>query len=284
MSAIVILTDSSTDVELSLANEWGIEVVPLKISFGEETFIDGVTINPREFTRRLENGETPVTSQPSPGEFADRFKEIVEKHGNDVTIIGVMMSSQLSGTYQSAVIGKSVMDENLDITIIDSKKGSMFAGIIAVEAAKMARAGASKQQILDKVEYMMVNQVNFIVLDTLDYLYKGGRIGRASALFGSLINIKPILGVDENGSVFPIAKVRGHKKAVSRMMEEIHKFAHGAKVKIAVLHINALEEAKVIKEQLCREYNVLEAYLSEIGPVVSAHVGPGGVGCVVVKE
>ncbi|MBG9788197.1 DegV family protein [Brevibacillus laterosporus] len=285
MSPIVIVTDSASDIDQALITELGIEIVPLKVSFGAETFLDGITMRSNEFFERLRSSDVfPRTSQPSPVEFSQKFQDISDKHGADVCIIAILLSSQLSGTYQSAVIGKGMLEQELDLTIIDSKKGAMFEGLLVVEAAKMARAGCSKQQILDEVDRMIGQMQNFFIIDTLEFLQKGGRIGRASAFIGSLLNIKPILSLDANGAVYAFDKVRGNKKAVARMMDELKSYAADARVKVAIMHANALEEAKALKERVTQEFQVIETYISEIGPVIGAHIGPGGIACAMVKE
>jgi DegV family protein with EDD domain len=284
MPPIVILTDSASDIDPSLRQSLGIIAVPLKVSFGQETYVDGVTLTSSAFFEMLKQSDVmPTTSQPSPLDFAEAYKLIVDKHGKDVQIIAVMLAGVLSGTYQSALIGKSMLEEELDITVIDSRKASFVHGLICVEAARAAREGKSKQQILDMIDrYLDEVQVYFIV-DTLEYLQKGGRIGKASALIGSLLNIKPILTLDPAGYVAAFDKVRGTKKALARVYEALQEYAQGQPVKVAVLHSAVPEEAAAQLERIKQEFNVVESYLQEIGPVIGTHVGPGLLGIVMVK-
>lgn len=285
MPSIVILTDSASDIEPSLRQSLGIVSVPLKVSFGDETYDDGVNLSSSQFFEKLKASEgLPTTSQPSPLEFAEAYKRIVEEHGKDVQIIAILLSAALSGTYQSAVIGKSMLEEELDITVIDSRKASFVHGIAAVEAARAVQAGKNKQQVLDLIERMLENTDVYFIVDTLTYLQKGGRIGKAAAVVGSLLNIKPLLTLDSTGTVAPFDKVRGTKKALARVIEALREFAAGQPVKVAVLHGNAWDEATALMEQIKQEFQVTDSYLQEIGPVIGTHTGPGLLGCVFVKE
>jgi len=273
---IVILTDSASDIDASVRQSLGIVAVPLKVMFGAETYQDGVTISSAEFFAKLSRSNVlPTTSQPSPLEFAEAYKAICEQYGKDVQIIAIMLSAALSGTYQSAMIAKSMLEESIDITVIDSRKASYVHGMICVEAAKAAREGKGKQQILDMIDrYLDDVQVYFIV-DTLEFLQKGGRIGRAAAVIGSLLNIKPILTLDPAGYVTAFDKVRGTKKALNRVLETFQEYAQGKPVKAVVLHSAVPDQAAEILERIKQEFPVADSHLKEIGPVIGTHTGPG---------
>lgn len=284
MPPIVILTDSASDIDASLRQSLGIIAVPLKVIFGSETFVDGVTLTSSQFFEKLQQSDVmPSTSQPSPLDFAEAYKLIVEKHGKDVQIIAIIMSSSLSGTYQSALIAKSMMEDDIDITVIDSKKASFIHGIAAVEAARAVQAGQTKQQVLDLIERVLSEVEVFFIVDTLEYLQKGGRIGKASAVIGSLLNIKPILTLEPGGQVAAFDKVRGTKKALARVVDALKEYAQGQPVKVAVLHGAAPEEAASLLEQIKQQFDVVESYLLEIGPVIGVHAGPGLLGVGMVK-
>ncbi|RNB87962.1 DegV family protein [Brevibacillus nitrificans] len=281
---IVILTDSASDIDASVRESLGIVAVPLKVMFGPETYQDGVTISSTAFFEKLSQSSVlPTTSQPSPLEFAEAYKAIYEKYGKDVQIIAIMLSAALSGTYQSAMIAKSMLEESIDITVIDSRKASYVHGMICVDAAKAAQEGKSKQQILDMIDrYLDEVQVYFIV-DTLEFLQKGGRIGRAAAVIGSLLNIKPILTLDPVGYVTAFDKVRGTKKALNRVLEALQEYSQGKPVKVAVLHSSVPDQAADILERIKQEFQVTASHLEEIGPVIGTHTGPGLLGIVMVK-
>ncbi len=281
---IVILTDSASDIDASVRQSLGIVAVPLKVMFGSETYLDGVTITSTAFFDKLKQSSVlPTTSQPSPLEFAEAYKAIYEEHGKDVQIIAIMLSASLSGTYQSAMIAKSMLEESIDITVIDSRKASYVHGMICVDAAKAAKEGKSKQQILDMIDrYLDEVQVYFIV-DTLEFLQKGGRIGRAAAVIGSLLNIKPILTLDPAGYVSAFDKVRGTKKALNRVLETFQEYAQGKPVKVGVLHSSVPDQAAEILERIKQEFQVADSHLEEIGPVIGTHAGPGLIGVLMVR-
>ncbi|UFJ41994.1 DegV family protein [Brevibacillus humidisoli] len=285
MKPIVILTDSAADIDASMRQSLDIEMVPLKVLFGSESFLDSVTIQAGDFYKRLKQSEVmPTTSQPSPAEFADTYQKIAAKHGSEVQIIGIFLSAALSGTYQSAVIGKSMLDDPIDITLIDSKKASFVHGLVVVEAARAVREGKSKQQVLDLIERLLHDIQVYFMVDTLEYLQKGGRIGKASALLGSLLNIKPILTLDPTGVVTPFERVRGSKKAIARIKEELRAYAQDQPVKVAVVHADSRTVAEDLLEQIKGELPVTESFVAEIGPVIGTHAGPGTIGCLIVKD
>ncbi|MBO8162342.1 MAG: DegV family protein [Brevibacillus sp.] len=285
MKPIVILTDSAADIGESYRQPLGIEMVPLKVMFGEDSYLDGVTIRAEDFYVKLKNSAVvPTTSQPSPAEFAEKYKEIVDRHGSDVQIIGIFLSAVLSGTYQSAVIAKSMLDGDIDITLIDSRKASFAHGIVAVEAARAVQAGKSKQQVLDLIARLLDEIQVYFMVDTLEYLQKGGRIGKASALLGSLLNIKPILTLDSSGTVAPFERVRGSKKALNRMLEELKAYAKEDPVKVAVVHADSRDAASALMERIKTEFRVTESFVTDIGPVIGTHAGPGTMGCVMFRD
>ncbi len=284
MPPIVIVTDSASDIDPALRESLGIVSVPLKVNFGDETYLDGVTLNSGDFYRKLkESGVAPTTSQPSPNDFAEAYKSIVARHGKDVQIIAIILSGALSGTYQSALIGKSLLDEEIDITVIDSKGASFMQGLMVVQAARAVRAGQSKEQVLDLIGRMIDEIQVYFMVDTLDYLQRGGRIGKASALIGSLLNIKPILSLDESGSIYPFEKVRGTKKALARILEELKAYAQDEPVIAVIAHADALDEARDLLARVQVEFRVAESFLVELGPVIGTHSGPGLLGVIMTK-
>ena len=198
--------------------------------FGEETYLDGVTIGKEQFYEKLiASPVLPTTSQPSPAEFLEVYERILHDDPQAI-IISIHLASVLSGTYQSGVIAKSMLDEQADMTVIDSKTASYGYGIQVVTAARMAREGASKEAILAEVARLQKELSLYFLVDSLEYLQKGGRIGKAAALFGSILNIKPILSLDQEGTVQSVDKVRGTKKAMQRIMEMLDKDFGNARV------------------------------------------------------
>lgn len=274
MSPIHIITDSTSDIPVEVRKQLGIEMVPLKVHFGRETYQDAVTIQTDEFYRKLvDSKELPTTSQPSPVEFVDVYKQLLEDP--DAEILAILLSSALSGTYQSAVLAKSLLDNDSRITVIDSKSASYGLGMLVVTAAEMAKQGKNKEEILDKVLPMREGTRLYFLVDTLEYLYKGGRIGKASALFGSLLNIKPILAIDDDGEVTPVDKVRGHKKAVARIIALLQEDFADQPVHLIVANGKAPEAAQELEAMVKENLNVVDSSHTVIGPVIGTHVGPG---------
>lgn len=275
MSGITIVTDSTADIPRRVREQYGIEMVPLKVLFGQETYLDGVTISNAQFYERLiASSELPKSSQPSPMEFAETYERILKKRPGS-TIISIHIASVLSGTSQSAQIGTSLLEEPADITVIDSKSVSYGLGMLVVKAAEMAATGASKADIIAAIEAIQNDMKMYFLVDTLEYLQKGGRIGKAAALFGSILNIKPILTLDGVGEVSAIDKVRGTKKAMQRIVD-LFKAEFGddpLDMTVGWTHKPelALELAGLAQGQL----NVRNIRQTDIGSVIGVHAGPG---------
>ncbi|AZN42066.1 DegV family protein [Paenibacillus albus] len=275
MSAVKIITDSTADVPKRVREQLGIEMVPLKVLFGEESFLDTVTITNNEFYERLAKSELlPKTSQPSPTEFMEMYeRQLAQKP--DQSIISIHLSSALSGTYQSAVLGSTLLETANDITVIDSKSASFGCGMLAVTAAEMAAAGESKERILAKIDEMIKNRKVYFLLDTLDYLQKGGRIGKAAALFGSILNIKPILTIDQEGEVSAVDKVRGTKKAMQRIVDLFKQEYGDDAVEMTVGWTHKSDLAKELAALAQTQLKVVTIRQTEIGSVIGTHAGPG---------
>lgn len=275
MAIVKIVTDSTADIPKEIAEKWDIRVVPLKVHMDGETYLDGVTIKPSEFFEKLQNSnQFPSTSQPSPAEFEQTYREIIDRCGDDAQILSIHLSSALSGTYQSACLARGMIGSTADIEVIDSKKASYILGMIVVEAAKLAYNGGSKRQCMALIDKMIREMKQFFVLDSLAYLQKGGRIGKAQAIVGTLLNVKPILSLNEAGEVYPFEKTRGKKKAIATMLEQCKNYAQNDEVIVSALYGVNRSEAERLKERLTRDFNVKEITISEIGPVIGAHVGP----------
>jgi DegV family protein with EDD domain len=275
VSNIRIVTDSTADIPLSVRKDLGIEMVPLKVHFGSETFLDAVTLQSEEFYGKLAAAATlPTTSQPSPLEFLDVYKKLTEEP--DTEIISIHLASSRSGTYQSAVIACSMMEEQQNkVQIIDSRSASYGIGVLAVAAAKAAKEGQSVQQIMELIQRIRENFKIYFMVDTLTNLQKGGRIGKASALIGSLLNIKPILSLDYDGQIVPIDKVRGQKKAMARIIEMMGEDISSKSIHLHVAHANSMETAAQLREMIEAQFEVLSFDYIVLGPVVGAHTGPG---------
>ncbi|MBO8171086.1 MAG: DegV family protein [Bacillaceae bacterium] len=277
MSKVCIVTDSTADIPPHILEKLDVTIVPLKVHMGEDTYLDGQTITTSEFYKRLpQEAQLPSTSQPSPMDFVDAYKKLAEQHGPDVQIISVHLSAAMSGTYQSANLASSML-EDMDITVMDSKKASYALGHIIVKLDQAVKQGKSRDECVELVEKMIVSQQVYFIVDTLEYLQKGGRIGKASALLGTLLNVKPILSLDLDGEIYAFDKVRGSKRAVRRILELCeHYVKENGSVELAILHSDNHEKAEQFRQQLQALIGEDEEIIvSELGPVIGAHIGPG---------
>lgn len=274
MARIRIATDSTADLPAALLKEYEIAVIPLKIIFGEEVYRENVDLSVKEFYEKLAAAEKlPATSQPSPGEFQEFYEELT-KDGSSV--ISIHISSLMSGTCQSAKIAQSVLVDK-DITIIDSKLVSAALGIVVLVAAKAVKAGKEKAEVLEIIQTMINNVQNYFVVDTLENLEKGGRIGKATALLGGMLNIKPILSI-EDGVITACEKIRGKGKALERIVDLAKEYAqeHG-NVRCFLAHANVLEDAIKVHQNITAEVTCSEIILADMGAVVGTHAGAGTV-------
>ncbi|SDN26616.1 DegV family protein [Alkalicoccus daliensis] len=274
MSKVMIVTDSTADIPGELAEKLEIQVVPLKVHFGEEAYEDGVDLSPEEFYKKL-NSESvmPSTSQPTPNQFEEVYQKLHKEHAPD--IISIHLSSKLSGTFQSAYIAQQTLGESVSLEVIDSKRASYAIGVIVVEAAQMAQQGNPKEEIMARINKMLEDTNVFFMVDTLEYLQKNGRIGKASALVGSLLKIKPILSLNAEGEVYPFEKVRGNKKAVQRILAEFTKLYNAKPLHVGISHSEAEKEAREFMDTMREQFDIRQEVITNIGPVIGAHVGPG---------
>jgi len=280
-----VVTDSTADLPGRLAREHGIRVVPLTVRFGERVFKDGVDISPREFYDLLESGsEHPATNPPAPEDFLEVYRDLVA----DKDVVSVHISSDLSETVrhaeQAAATGSRELkdlregSEPVRVGVVDSRQVSLGLGLLAVFAARMARKGLGVREIGPRIQAMAERVEVLFVVDTLEYLARHGRIGRAKAWVGQLVGIKPILGV-RGGVVTLVDKVRGGRAAHPRMIGLFKKTIDPERPAIAaVAHAKAPVWADRLKSLLEQELTLSEVHVAEMGPVVGTHAGPGAVG------
>lgn len=276
---IKIVTDSTADIPQEVREKFGIEMVPLKVHFGNETYLDSVTIQGDEFYKKLsEENALPTTSQPSPVEFLDMYKRLIAEDP-DVVILSIHIASVLSGTYQSAVLAKSLLEGQGDITIVDSKTASYGIGMLVLAVAEAIQEGKTKEACLEKIYALRDQTQLYFLLDTLEFLRKGGRIGKAASVVGSLLNVKPILSVDNSGEVYSVDKVRGHKKALLRIVDLLKKdIGEGGGMNLVLAHSNAPELAESVGTLMKEHFDVKGLTFTTIGPVIGTHTGPGAIG------
>ncbi|MGI6698529.1 MAG: DegV family protein [Clostridia bacterium] len=271
MDQIRIVTDSTCDLPNEVLKEYDIAVAPLTVRFGQKSFKDRVEITTEEFFEKMgKSKEVPSTSQVSVGEFTDIFKALGEDGG---TVLGLFLSSRLSGTYQSAVIARNVLGlEN--IHVMDTKLTTLAHGLVVLKAAQMARDGHSLQEIKDMVTYMSDNMYSIIILGTLTYVEKGGRIGAGTALVGNLLNIMPVVTFSE-GEVKLLGKIRGRKRTVSWLVNHIENL--GIRLYDRVVGINYIGDSKIVgevKDALKKGFNAKEFVVGTVGSVIGTYSGP----------
>ncbi len=283
MGKIAIVTDSTADLTKQMAEEYDITVAPLSVNFGDKSFLDGIEISPEEFYKKLRSSDRlPTTSQVSVGNFVELYKKLAEKVD---TIISIHISDKLSGTYQAAVLAAKEISE-AEIVPVNSKTVTTSLSFQVRMAAEEARKGSSKEEILKRLEKAQEQQKIFFSVKTLEFLEKGGRIGKAQALLGTLLNIKPILTVDREGYVAPLEKIRGHKKVLQKLAAFYGEFIdeHGPNCFQAILHAAAEEEAKGLKAAIEEKFGPQNIEISQLGPVVGTHTGPGAIGVVLTPR
>ena len=274
MSKIAVVTDSTAYLPPELVAQYGIRVMPQQLIWGNETFLDGVTIDPPTFYEHLSrSADIPTTSQASAGEFADLFAEAAR---NADGIVGVFISTELSGTVASALAAQELLPD-LPIEVVDSRFTTMGLGFVALAAARAAAEGKGLAEVAAAARELVPRVNVFFVVETLKYLHQGGRIGGASRLLGSALRIKPLLHLTE-GRIDALGRVRTKRKAVQRMLEVMAERVGNAPVHAAVIHANVPEEATRLREQVRERFPYTELHLAELSPVIGTHVGPGTVG------
>ena len=277
MSKIAIVTDSTSYIPGDLVTKHNITVAPQVLIWDDKTYRDGVDIQSADFFARLKTSKTmATTSQVSVADVQSIFQGLVEK---DYEVLGIFISSKLSGTIQSATQAKALMESAGDkVTVIDSNSTAMAMGFQALSAARAAQDGANLQDCVALAEKARQNTGLFFAVDTLEFLHRGGRIGGAQRFLGTLLNMKPILALDD-GKVEGIERIRTKSKALDRVLELIMENTKGkSPVRIATLHANAPDEAKSLLAKAEKELNPVESIFSEVSPVIANHAGPGTVG------
>ena len=272
---VAIVTDSTADLPPQLTKSRSIRVVPLTLNFEGRSLLDGVDIRPSEFYRKLPNATThPTTSQPSPGQFAEVFTELL---GEYAEIVSIHISEKLSGTYASAVQAAEMTDSSR-VRVLDSHLVSMSLGLLTLAASQMAANGDNADAIVQRAGEMRDRVQTFFSVATLEFLRRGGRIGRASALLGSVLQVKPVLCI-RDGLVTPLERVRTFDRALNRIVELAREVDAGKGLCVIVGHGDAEADAERVARELEPVAETL--MIQPLGPVVGAHAGPGvvGVGC-----
>jgi len=277
---IKIVTDSTVDLSQDIIDRYNITVVPLQIVINGETYIDRVNITPQEFMKKMkESDELPKSSQPSLGTFLDVYNQLTAD-GSEV--ISIHITGGMSGTVQTAVsASKQVRGK---VTVVDSMYISKALSFQVLEAAKMAKEGKSVEEILHRIKQVRDHSRLFVVVDTLENLVKGGRIGKGKAFIGSLLKIKPIAELSE-GVYSPVATARSYKQVVKILVNHLKQDTEGKTIKgIGLVHADGMEFAKLLKEKILEIFSHLDILIEDTTPIISTHTGPGAIGFMYYAE
>jgi DegV family protein with EDD domain len=281
MGRIAFVTDSIAGLPVDQAEKYRVTVVPLQVIFGTETFRDGIDLTEDQFFERLKVAKKlPTTSQPTTAEFEEAYRKLLDDPEVD-SIISVHLSSGLSGTYGAAAAAAERLGESSPkrISVVDTLSAYMGEGLMVIDGARAAEQGKSHDEVLKVIEAMIPRVKVLLLVDTLEYLQRGGRIGGAQALIGGLLNVKPILRV-HGGVLEPLERVRTRRKAMERLAELGGEAAGGKPCQVVVGNAQAPEDARALSALIHEKMNVAEEFSSPLGPVISTHTGPGVLGFV----
>ncbi|WP_210610156.1 DegV family protein [Priestia flexa] len=280
MTKIKVVTDSTIDLTVEQAAQYGIEIVPLSINIDNETYLDRVEITPSDFIEKMKRSDVlPKSSQPAVGAFVEVYERLVNE-GYDV--LSIHMTGGMSGTVRSAESAAKMVDGN--ITVVDSMYISKALSFQVFEALDMIKQGFEMHEIVQRLDEIRRNTTLFVVVDTLENLIKGGRIGRGKALIGSLLNIKPIASLAD-GVYTPVAKVRSHSQIVKFLTKQIVEETAGKKIKgIGLVHAEGRELAEKLRESIIAACGYEDFIIEETTPVISTHTGVGAIGFMYFAE
>jgi fatty acid kinase fatty acid binding subunit len=277
MSKIALVTDSTTYMPPELVKKYGISVAPQVLIWGDETYKDGVDIGSGEFFTRLKTAKVmPTTSQVAVISFQEIFQDLVDK---GFEVLAVLISSRLSGTVQSALQARDLMNSAREkVNVVDSESVAMALGFQVLAVARAIEDGASLKEAIALAEKSHQYTGVFFAVDTLEFLHRGGRIGGAQRFIGTMLNMKPILAI-QDGRVEGIERIRTKAKAHDRVLAlTIEKVAGRTPVRLATLHANAAEDARALLTRAEQALNPVESIFTEVSPTVGTHAGPGTVG------
>ena len=276
---VKVVTDSTSDIPDELAKELGIRIVPIYVMFGQETYRDRVDMGTDEFFDKLvHNNVHPTTSVPSPKDFANVYNELAEETDE---IISIHLTSKESGTYNSAVLAKELMEKKCRIEVVDSQSVSIGLGMLVIAAARQALAGASLEQISEFVRRHVPRIHIMILVDTLKYVIRGGRLNKASGLVGTVLRVRPLLTLRE-GDLATVGVARTKAKAVERLYDFAKSFSRTKEV--AVAYTTTHEEATSLRDRIKALFPDATSYLTRVGPSLGTHAGPGAMGVAILES
>ncbi|MED4138707.1 DegV family protein [Priestia megaterium] len=280
MAKIKVVTDSTIDLTLEEAEKYGIEMIPLCINIDNETYLDRVELTPTDFIEKMKNSkELPKSSQPAIGSFVEVYERLVSE-GYDV--ISIHMTGGMSGTVRAAESAAQMVEGN--IAIVDSMYITKALSFQVFEAVKMIEDGHTVEEIITRLEEVRQNTNLFVVVDTLENLVKGGRIGRGKGLIGSLLNIKPIASLAD-GVYTPVAKVRSHSQIVKFLTKQFEEHTEGKSIKgVGLVHADGFGLASKLKESIVKARGYTQFSIEDTTPIISTHTGIGAIGFMYFAE
>ena len=275
---VKVVVDSTSDIPAQLAKEWDITIVPTYVVFGGKSYRDRLDISDDEIYTKLDHDSVfPTTSVPSPQDFADVYNKLADETDE---IISIHVTSKESGVYNSALLGRELVNKKCHIEVIDSLSVAMSYGILAIAAAREAKAGASLEKVAEVVRESIPRMHLLMVLDTLKYVVRGGRVGKGYGLLGSVLKVKPLLTL-RDGKLVLAGVARTRAKAIKRLYDFVESFPQVSEV--AVSYTTSKEEAEALAEQIKANFPDIPLYFTRVGPVLGTHAGPGAMG-VAVRE
>ncbi len=284
MGRVAVVTDSTVGFPPEVMQEIQVPLIPLNVHWGDETYLDGVTLDTVTFYRWLHTRtDHPKTSQPSVGAFTRFYREVAERFQTD-TIVGIYISSGLSGTVASATMAAAEVPD-LHIEVVDSLTTSMGMGLLVLEAVRMAEQGATAEAIVERMYTLVPRSHVFFAVDTLEYLHRGGRIGGAARLLGTMLNIKPILTVID-GKVEAVEKVRSRRKSLKRIIEIVKGyFKESPPGEISIVYTGREhdKDADWFIEAVNRQLRPRRLHVTMLSPVIGTHTGPGTMGIAFIE-
>jgi DegV family protein with EDD domain len=280
MGKVAIVTDSTAYLEPGVAQELQINVIPLNVHLGDETLQEGIDIAPEAFFQRLEQGGLiPRTSPPPVRSFEQLYAKL---HTRTDEILSIHISGRLSQTLSHAQRGADSLLGRCSIAVVDSMTTSLGLGILVEASARAAKQGADLDEVVRLVRGMIPHIYSVFYVDQMDYLERGNRIGRAQAILGTMLNVKPLLFV-EDGDIIPLEKVRTHEKAVEKLFEFVAEFSELEQSAIVQRHPTPTQETEMLLERLAQLFPDMKFPIIQYGPVLASHIGPSAMGVVVYE-
>ncbi len=276
---IRLVTDSASDIPSEVARKLGISIVPLTVSFGKKVYRDGIDLNAEEFYSKLaQSEELPKTAQPSVGSFIDVYETLAQQ---DKEIISIHLSNKLSGTYNAASLAKEAMTKDCRIEVVDSESVSMGLGLTVIAAAKAVRDGVTFKETMDIIHRNVSRMHLLAFLQTLEYLEKGGRLGKGKALLGTLLHVKPLITV-QDGEVQPFGRARTTRGALQRLYDFVNALLHIRG--LSIMYTTVSKEVEILAKLLAPLFPQDRIIVTQVGSTLGTHTGPGTVGVAALVE